>query len=147
MLYLVIGAGLLALLVSLGRAGSWSRLKGEGWRVALGAASIPLFSVAAFLAIRGRWGTAVVLMVVGLGLASSARGSRPRHRSQRAPVQPVSGLSAREARDILGVEDSATPEQIQAAYGRLIRMAHPDKGGTAGLAAQLNAARDRLLKR
>ncbi len=24
-------------------------------------------------------------------------------------------------------------------------MAHPDKGGTAGLAAQLNAARDRLL--
>lgn len=144
MLYLVIGAGLLALLVSLGRAGSWSRLKGEGWRVALGAASIPLFSVAAFLAIRGRWGTALVLLVVGLGLASSARGSRS---SQRASVQPVSGLSAREARDILGVEESATPEQIQAAYGRLIRMAHPDKGGTAGLAAQLNAARDRLLKR
>jgi hypothetical protein len=26
-----------------------------------------------------------------------------------------------------------------------MRMAHPDKGGTAGLAAQLNAARDKLL--
>jgi hypothetical protein len=26
-------------------------------------------------------------------------------------------------------------------------MAHPDKGGTSGLAAQLNAARDRLLKK
>jgi hypothetical protein len=27
-----------------------------------------------------------------------------------------------------------------------MRMAHPDKGGTSGLAAQLNAARDRLLQ-
>jgi len=26
-----------------------------------------------------------------------------------------------------------------------MRLAHPDKGGTSGLAAQLNAARDRLL--
>ncbi|HET6970801.1 MAG TPA: molecular chaperone DnaJ, partial [Phenylobacterium sp.] len=33
----------------------------------------------------------------------------------------------------------------QAAYARLIRAVHPDKGGTAGLAAQLNAARDRML--
>lgn len=146
MLYLAIGAGLLALLVSLGRAGSWSRLKGEGWRVGFGAGAIAVFSVGAFMGIRGAWGTALVLLVVGLGLASAARGSRPKAQARPA-AQPVSGLSAREARDILGVEEGASPEQIQAAYGRLIRMAHPDKGGTAGLAAQLNAARDRLLKR
>ena len=30
---------------------------------------------------------------------------------------------------------------------RLMRAVHPDKGGTAGLAAQLNAARDRLLSK
>ena len=35
---------------------------------------------------------------------------------------------------------------FEAAYNRLMRMAHPDKGGTSGLAAQLNAARDRLLE-
>jgi hypothetical protein len=29
---------------------------------------------------------------------------------------------------------------------RLMRSVHPDKGGTSGLAAQLNAARDRLLR-
>ncbi|WP_269716933.1 J domain-containing protein [Caulobacter sp. NIBR2454] len=145
MLYLVIGAGLLALLVSLGRAGSWSRMKGEGWRVAFGAGAIAVFSAAAFLGIRGAWGTSLVLLVVGLGLATAARGQRARPQA-RAP-QVVSGLTAREARDILGVSEGASPEQIQAAYGRLIRMAHPDKGGTAGLAAQLNAARDRLLKR
>jgi curved DNA-binding protein CbpA len=38
-------------------------------------------------------------------------------------------------------------DEVRAAYARLIQMAHPDKGGTAGLAAQLNAARDRLIKR
>ena len=40
----------------------------------------------------------------------------------------------------------ATAGEIRSAHARLIRLAHPDKGGTAGLAAQLNAARDRLLK-
>jgi curved DNA-binding protein CbpA len=43
------------------------------------------------------------------------------------------------------VGPDASKAEIQAAYSRLIRLAHPDKGGTAGLAAQLNAARDRLL--
>jgi curved DNA-binding protein CbpA len=54
-------------------------------------------------------------------------------------------MSLQEARSVLGLEEGATPAQIKAAYTRLMRMAHPDKGGTAGLAAQLNAARDRLL--
>jgi curved DNA-binding protein CbpA len=56
-------------------------------------------------------------------------------------------MSAADARSILGVAADATPEQIRSAYARLMQRAHPDKGGTAGLAAQLNAARDRLLKR
>jgi curved DNA-binding protein CbpA len=55
-------------------------------------------------------------------------------------------MSLDEARSILGVGADATREEIQAAYSRLMRLAHPDKGGTSGLAAQLNAARDRLLK-
>ena len=55
-------------------------------------------------------------------------------------------MSASEARSILGVEEAATRAQIQAAYTRLMKRAHPDHGGSAGLASQLNAARDRLLK-
>ena len=51
-----------------------------------------------------------------------------------------------QARSILGVEESASRAEIQAAYTRLMKRAHPDKGGSEGLAAQLNAARDRLLK-
>ena len=61
---------------------------------------------------------------------------------------PTAGrISDSEARSILGVGPEATDAEIRAAYGRLMRMAHPDKGGTSGLAAQLNAARDRLLKK
>ncbi|HQP19187.1 MAG TPA: DnaJ domain-containing protein, partial [Phenylobacterium sp.] len=56
-------------------------------------------------------------------------------------------LGDAEARSILGVGPQATTAEIQAAYARLMRVAHPDAGGTDGLAAQLNAARDRLLKR
>ena len=52
-----------------------------------------------------------------------------------------------EARSILGVSETATWDAIEAAYRRLIRLAHPDRGGTAGLAAQLNAARATLKPR
>jgi DnaJ-class molecular chaperone len=55
-------------------------------------------------------------------------------------------MSLKDAQSVLGVGPEATPEEIQAAYTRLMRMAHPDKGGTTGLATQLNAARDRLLE-
>ena len=44
-------------------------------------------------------------------------------------------------------QDAATPQEINAAWKRLMGRAHPDQGGTEGLASRLNAARDRLLKR
>ncbi|WP_309092586.1 DnaJ domain-containing protein, partial [Phenylobacterium sp.] len=82
----------------------------------------------------------IVLVVLGLWLAVSTR------RTGMA-AQPSGRMSVAEARRILGVEEGASRAEIQAAYTRLMRMAHPDKGGTAGLAAQLNAARDRLLSK
>jgi hypothetical protein len=48
---------------------------------------------------------------------------------------------------ILGVPVGAEPEVIHAAWRRLMGRAHPDQGGTEGLAARLNAARDRLLRK
>ena len=71
-----------------------------------------------------------------------------RRRPEKAPSRPPgrAGLTVEDARSILGVGESATRAEIRAAYARLMRRAHPDHGGTSGLAAQLNAARDRLLK-
>ncbi len=46
------------------------------------------------------------------------------------------------AASILGVAETAGRAEIEAAYRRLMLRVHPDQGGAAGLAAQLNAARD-----
>jgi len=63
---------------------------------------------------------------------------------RRAPS--TERLTEAEARAILGVPADASPEVVQAAWRRLMARAHPDQGGTEGLAARVNAARDRLLK-
>ena len=142
MLYLLLGAAILVFLLwPKGRA----FLNGDGWRVGAGAASIAAFAAAAYATIRGSWGTGIVLGVIGLWSVTEAR-RRPVIR--REMVQPPKAeLSLTEARAILGVSADASLAEVKAAYTRLIQMAHPDKGGTEGLAAQLNAARDRLIKR
>ncbi|MBC7167731.1 DnaJ domain-containing protein, partial [Phenylobacterium sp.] len=101
------------------------------------------FAAAAFLAVRGGWVFAPVLIVIGRWLAMSTRGQGV---AAGKPAASRSGMSVEDACAILGVEADAEPEEIQAAYTRLMRRTHPDAGGSAGLAAQLNAARDRLLK-
>lgn len=64
-----------------------------------------------------------------------------------APRGPAPDLDLARARALLGVSESATREDIRAAHRRLISAAHPDRGGAQGQAAQLNAARDLLLRR
>lgn len=51
-----------------------------------------------------------------------------------------------EARAILGVGPGASVDDIRAAHRRLVAAVHPDKGGSAALARQINAARDTLLR-
>lgn len=142
MIYLLLGAAVLALVFWGGRR---PLLKGDGWRVGAGVVALGAFAGAAYLSIRGGWGTGIVLLVLGLWSASEAR-RRPQVRGPSAASPAMSGPSLSEARSILGVDPGASVDEIKAAHARLIRLAHPDKGGTAGLAAQLNAARDRLLK-
>ena len=140
MLYLALGGAVLALYVWASRAKT-PLLKRREWRVLTGALSLAAFTAAAYVGVRGGWGSAIVLSVVGLWLAASTRKS-----TVTAPPPKTAAMGAEEARRILGVGPEATREEVQAAYTRLMRAVHPDKGGTAGLAAQLNAARDRLLK-
>lgn len=140
MVYLAIGCAALALLVWL--SGGKPILKRREWRLLAGAFAVACFAAAAFVGMRGGWGKSIVLVVMGLWLAASAR------RTGMGPGAPAAGkLSVGDARSILGVGPEATREDIQAAYTRLMRRAHPDQGGTTGLAAQLNAARDILLRK
>jgi hypothetical protein len=50
------------------------------------------------------------------------------------------------ALDLLGLDASADEEAVRAAHRRLIARNHPDAGGSAGLARNINAARDVVLR-
>jgi uncharacterized membrane protein len=141
MIYVILGALVLLVLVTAGRRGRVVRIRRE-WRFVSGAGAVAALVAAALLAIREAWIPAVALLAVGLSLMGSAR-FNPRRAPAATAKEP---MSAAEARSTLGVGADATTEEIQAAYRRLMERVHPDKGGAAGLAAQLNAARDRLLK-
>lgn len=55
-------------------------------------------------------------------------------------------MTRKDALEILGLEDGAGPEEIKAAYKRLMKKVHPDQEGSEWMAAKLNQARDILLK-
>jgi hypothetical protein len=124
---------------ALARLGRQTGRRGRGhWRVTATLFSAVLIAAAVLLAARGAWLPAAALAGAGLWLTLSSR--------QRAPAPRSEALTVAEARSLLGVTGAATPAEINAAWKRLMARAHPDHGGTEGLASRLNAARDRLLK-
>lgn len=54
-------------------------------------------------------------------------------------------MSAEEAREILGIGTDADSAEIERAYRRMMKTAHPDQGGSDWMAARVNQARDTLL--
>ncbi|MBL6080732.1 hypothetical protein JMJ56_22195 [Belnapia sp. T18] len=62
------------------------------------------------------------------------------------PSEPAGGPMTRaEALAILGLDEGADADSVRAAHRRLMRSAHPDRGGSDWLAARINQARDILL--
>ena len=121
------------------RLGRHSERRGRApWRVAATLFSAVLIGAGALVAFRGAWVPAVGLIGAGLWLTVASR--------QRGVAPRSEAMTEAEARSLLGVAVTATPQEINTAWKRLMGRAHPDQGGTEGLASRLNAARDRLLK-
>jgi hypothetical protein len=133
MIFVALGVLGLAILVGLGRRPLMARAQGRLIALGLGVVAA---GAAAYDAARGGWLGGSILLTAALWLFTSAR---PR----RTPA--ASGMGRAEAAATLGVAESATRDEIEAAYRRLMFRMHPDQGGSAVLAAQINAAREALL--
>ena len=72
--------------------------------------------------------------------------TRQRAPAARRPPQKET-MSRAEALAILDLDDNADAEAIIAAHRRLMQKVHPDKGGSAHLARQLNEAKRVLLRK
>jgi hypothetical protein len=133
MIFVALAVLALAALVALGRKPLMARARGRYAAFAMAAVAI---AAAAWDAVRGGWLGGSILLSAALWLVTSARPPR---------LGVARGMGRAEAASMLGVPETADAETIEAAYRRLIFRVHPDRGGAAGLAAQLNAARAALL--
>ncbi|HEY5289170.1 MAG TPA: molecular chaperone DnaJ [Caulobacteraceae bacterium] len=139
MIILAVAGLALAILIYVGRGG---RLFSVVRR--LGPALIALAAAAGAVeaGLRGLWVVSVVLIALSIWFARDVG-----KLASRTRAAPPDRMQADEARAVLGVGPDAGRPEIEAAYRRLMLRAHPDVGGTSGLASRLNAARDRLIKK
>jgi hypothetical protein len=135
MTYLAICILTLALLVGLGRRPLMIRAQG---RLLSGVLAFAAAAAVAVAVIWHKWVDGLILLGSAAWFTATASDDR------YAP--PVS-MRRDEAAALLGVSEGADREEVEAAYRRLMFRVHPDQGGAAGLAAQINAARKTLLWR
>lgn len=145
LIWLALAAIAVWALVRLGRQ-SESPRRGH-WRIAATVLGAVLLAGAVLAGSRGAWFAAAGMSAAGFYLIVTSR-----IRPMVAPptsgrTRDVEAMNDAEARSILGVAAGASAQDVNAAWRRLMGRAHPDLGGTEGLASRLNAARDRLLKK
>jgi len=72
------------------------------------------------------------------------RTSQQQQSSQQAQRQ--NGMTKEKAYDVLGLKPGASKEEIITAHKRMMHKIHPDRGGSDYLAAEINQAKDTLLR-
>jgi DnaJ family protein C protein 19 len=113
-----------------------------------------LVAAGGFLSIRGSINVGLPLVMLGGGMIGAEKwfpsgmawpgGPQPSQSSP--PSQRRTAMSRDEALSVLGLKAGATADEVRAAYKRLMKDFHPDRGGSDYLAAQINQAKDVLLQ-
>lgn len=146
--------GVIALLLAGAGAGwlLWRAARGEtgggGRNVTLLKVVVWLGLAAALFAVR-LWPLAfMVLIAAGAVTAIELwrENAVAKDEPANVPAPLGKGMTREEAAAVLGVSPVAPPEDVRAAYKKLISQIHPDRGGTDYLAAKINEARDVLLR-
>lgn len=97
--------------------------------------------VAALLALAGR----LVQLVQYVPIFKKIFAENAPGQTNQSAGRTAGKMSRKEAAQILGVEENASPEEIKTAHKKLMQKVHPDRGGSDALAKQINEARDVLL--
>lgn len=153
MLMLALGVGMLAALLWAARAFSRASV-GTVKSLLAWVAALAGLTLMTMLFLTGRGGAAVSALVLLGPLVWSwwrdAQGHAHGRRRPGAPPPPpprAGPMSRAEALEVLGLHEPVTDADVRAAWVRLMRVAHPDSGGSDWLAARVNQAKDVLLGR
>ncbi len=143
MIPLALGLGVLALLMA--AAGAFSRARVETVKTLLAwVAALAGLSLVGMLFLTGKGPVAFSgLVLAGPLVWRFWMENQPR----AAPGVSFGGrMGRREALAVLGLAEGASESDVRAAWVRLMRVVHPDSGGTDWLASRVNQAKDVLLR-
>lgn len=147
MVTVAFGLGMLALLLWAAR--SFSRASVQSIKSLLAwAAALAGLSLATMLLLTGRGGVAISgLVLLGPLLWNWWKQHAAAPRNPEAAQRRPGPMTRAEALNVLGLTDPVSDADVRAAWVRLMRVAHPDGGGSDWLAARVNQAKDVLLGR
>ncbi len=143
-----VALGLVALALLLWSARAFARARVANLKAMLGwVAALAGLAIGAGLLLTGRGASALLAAVLLGPLAWSwwQEGRLPSPRPSGARPPRLGRMPRTEALAVLGLHDPVSDSDVRAAWVRLMRVAHPDGGGSDWLAARVNQARDTLL--
>lgn len=101
-----------------------------------------------YMAITGRLAAALGLIAVAVPMVIAWLRDRRLEGDYKNAAREAAALDGKMTREtalaILGLKDSASDEDAEKAYKRLMKKVHPDQEGSEWLASQINAAHDFL---
>ncbi len=145
-----VALGLLSLAVLLWAARGFAQARMANLKAMLGwLAALAGLAIGAGLLLTGRGGLALMAGVLlgPLALSWWQEGKLPAPGHPGASPPRAGRMPRSEALAVLGLHDPVSDADVREAWVRLMRVAHPDSGGSDWLAARVNQARDTLLRR